>query len=164
MIRPLGPADVHQFIKVRRDSFRYAPLSFQQEPDVAIDVEKTKQDLTEKNEENFVHGYFIEEELVAIWGFFRYQPIKRRHRGYVWGVYVSKDHRGKGIGKALLQECIARARKINGLERIILTVSHQALGALKLYQSAGFVEFGREPGAARTGDVPMDEIYLMLDL
>ncbi|MEL6141231.1 MAG: GNAT family N-acetyltransferase [Bacteroidota bacterium] len=164
MIRPLGPNDVHQFIQIRRDSFRYAPLSFQQEPDVEIDIEKTRQDLAEKNEENFVLGYFIDEELVGIWGFYRYQPKKRRHRGYIWGVYVNKDHQGKGIGKALIDECIARARTLPGLERIILTVSHQAPGALRLYKSAGFVEFGREPEAARTGDVPMDEIYLMLDL
>ena len=57
-----------------------------------------------------------------------------------------------------------RRGTLDGLERIILTVSHHAAGAIALYTKAGFVTFGREAGAARTGDIPMDEIYMLLDL
>ena len=53
---------------------------------------------------------------------------------------------------------------MEGLERVILSVSHRAESALRMYRRAGFEEFGREPGAARSGDVPMDEIHMLLNL
>lgn len=187
MIRPLGTADVDQFIAIRRESFRVAPLSFGQRPDVAIDRTQTLKDLANKTQEDFILGYFRSlnpvltgtardasisnqvaparhEELAGILGMQRYASPKRSHRAFVWGVFVSPAAQGKGIGQQLLQECIRRARTIAGLERLILTVSHHAQAAIRMYEKEGFVVFGREPGAAKTEGVPMDEIYMMLDL
>lgn len=164
MIRPLGPQDLATFMAIRAESFREAPLAFGQAADAKIDPEQTLQDLAAKNESNFILGYFVDEQLVGMMGLMRYELPKRRHRSYLWGVYVAQRFQGRGIARQLLDECILRARKLDGLERIILTVSHHATGAIALYTKAGFVTFGREPGAARTGDIPMDEIYMLLDL
>lgn len=175
MIRPLTANDVDQFIQMRRESFLRAPLSFAQRPDMVIDRDATIEDLKAKNEEDFILGYFIHSPesdpaeqapdlLVATLGLFRYQPAKRRHRSFMWGVYVKEELQGRGIARQLVRESINRARAMEGLKRIVLTASHHAAPALHLYHSEGFVEFGREPGASISDGVAMDEVHLMLDL
>lgn len=164
MIRKLTPSDLTEFMRIRRESFKKAPLSFEQTGDAILQPSVIIEQL-HITDYQFILGYFTEDgRLNGIMGLSRYQPQKRRHRGYLWGVYLSEQTRGKGIAHQLLSEVIAQARAMDGLERIILTVSNHAKGALKLYKNFGFVEFGREKGAARTGDVNMDEIYMQLDL
>jgi ribosomal protein S18 acetylase RimI-like enzyme len=174
MIRPLTSADVDQFIQIRRESFLRAPLAFVQNSDMAIDREDTIQELNAKSEEDFILGYFIHSDqdssdnephlLVGILGLLRYMPEKRQHRSFMWGVYVKDEMQGRGIARQLINECILRARAIDGLERIVLTTSHHSETAINLYRSEGFIEFGREPGAAKTDGVNMDEVHMLLDL
>ena len=174
MIRPLTAADVDQFIQIRRESFLRAPLSFAQDPNMVIDRDDTIRDLNAKHAEDFIIGYFIHSSeseattepdlLVGILGLFRYTSEKRSHRSFMWGVYVKDEMQGRGIARQLVKKCIQRARAIDGLERIVLTASHHAEPAINLYRSEGFTEFGREPGAAQTDGIPMDEVHMLLDL
>lgn len=168
MIRALTPADLEAYIAMRRESFTKAPLAFIQLPDEEINRELTQQEMAQWNEENFMLGYFLTQEgqqtLVGIMGLMRHTAPKRRHRAYLWGVYVREEARGKRVAKQLLEETLKRCREMEGLERITLTVSHHAEAAIALYEGVGFVQFGCEPGAARTGDIPMNETYFLLDL
>ncbi len=168
MIRSLTPDDLDAFIALRYRAFATDPLSWDHDPATPIDPEEWLPKILETDGQ-FVLGYFLTEgrqtpELAGLIGFTRYEKPKRRHRGLVWGVYVSPEARGRQVAKQLLTETIRRARAMEGLERITLTVSHHASAARALYTAAGFVEFGREPGASRTGEVAMDEIYMLLDL
>ncbi|HKV92892.1 MAG TPA: GNAT family N-acetyltransferase [Candidatus Angelobacter sp.] len=86
---------------------------------------------------NFVVGSFEDGKLMGTAGFFRRKNNKERHKGHVWGVYVSPEQRGKGVGKALMQEIIRRAREIEGIEQITLVAS-AGLPAQKLYEAVGF--------------------------
>lgn len=51
-------------------------------------------------------------------------------------VFVGKEHRGRGIAKALMHEVLTRA-KVSGLMKLYLWVNSNG-NALKLYQSMGF--------------------------
>ncbi len=169
MIRPLTPADVAAFITLRYEAFTTDPLSWDHAPGNVIDREEWAPRLREIPEQRFVLGFFLTEnrltpELAGIIGFTRFEKQKRRHRAIIWGVYVSPVARARGVAAQLLAETLRRARGMECLERIILTVSNHAVAAIRLYEKAGFVEFGREPGAARTGETHMDEIYLLLEL
>ncbi|WP_020569147.1 GNAT family N-acetyltransferase [Neolewinella persica] len=169
MIRPLTPDDTEAFIALRYEAFTTDPLSWDHEPGTPIDPEVWRPRIAEVPGLKFVLGYFLTEdretpELAGILGFTRYEKPKRRHRAMLWGVYVSPAARGRNAGGQLLEETLRRARQLEGLERVTLTVSHLAPAALHLYRKAGFVEYGREPGAARTGKVRMDEIYMLLEL
>ena len=170
MIRNLTPADTLAYIDLRLESFRTDPLSFDRDPDSPLDPGEISKQLAGIHDENYVMGYFLDRgeaagaELVGIWGFERYTRPKRRHRATISGVYVSPRARGEGVARKLLQECLERAKKMEGLERLVLSVSHRAKAARHIYESAGFTVFGREPGAARTGDIEMDEIFMLLDL
>lgn len=164
MIRKLTPDDLDAFIRIRKESFQRAPLSFEQEGDIILQPTVVLEQL-QNTANQFILGHFNDGgELTGIMGFNRYEVKKRNHRSYLWGVYLRAEERGKGIAKKMLELVIAEARTLEGLERITLTVSNHALGAIRLYQNEGFVEFGREPAAARTGNVDMDEIYMLLNL
>ena len=160
MIRTLNENDVDIFIKIRKDSLRMNPKSFGSSPNAEINREKTFEDLKAKNDENFILGYFDGAELVGSLGFIRYQNEKVRHKGFIWGVFVYDQYRGKKIGKMLMQNCIDRASKLPGLEKIMLSVSHVSSAALALYTNIGFEIYGRETNAMIWEGAYIDEISM----
>lgn len=65
------------------------------------------------------------------------------HEGLVdLGMLVSSDHRRRGIGRALIAACVEWARE-RGAHKITLEVWPNNEPAIRLYESAGFVEEGR---------------------
>ena len=50
-----------------------------------------------------------------------FQPDKRKY-GYIWGVYVEPEARGKGIAKALTEACTKHLKAI-GCTKIVLHAS-----------------------------------------
>ena len=68
---------------------------------------------------------------------------KLRHRAE-FGVSVLKDYWGLGIGRALTEACIECA-KAAGYAQLELSVVAENERAVALYESVGFVEFGRNP-------------------
>jgi len=78
--------------------------------------------------------------------------IKVRHIGHVVGMMVRSDQRGQGIGRALIDACIAEARRGVGVEILTLTVTASNAGAVRLYERAGFDRYGSLPHAIKVGD------------
>lgn len=68
--------------------------------------------------------------------------VKVRHIGHIVGMMVEPIARGRGIGRALLEACIARARE-RGLLMLTLSVTSDNVAAVELYASMGFVRYGR---------------------
>jgi GNAT superfamily N-acetyltransferase len=59
--------------------------------------------------------------------------------GWIEDVVVDKDFRHKGIGKALTEACIQKAREL-GLREVNLTSNPSRKAANELYQSMGFIQ------------------------
>ena len=59
--------------------------------------------------------------------------------GWIEDVVVDQDYRHKGIGKALTEACIQKAREL-GLGEVNLTSNPSREAANKLYQSMGFIQ------------------------
>lgn len=95
-------------------------------------------------------------------GFFRRRGEKIRHRGEIWGVYVSREHRAKGIGRALLEELVRQLRSQPGLEQVALGVSAGNIPARRLYEALGFEVYGCEARAVKIGDTYVDENLMVL--
>jgi ribosomal protein S18 acetylase RimI-like enzyme len=112
----------------------------------------------------FVIGAWIGERLVGAIGCERDERIKVRHIGHLIGMMVRRDARGAGIGRALLDACIAEARRTDGLELLTLTVTAGNVAATKLYRQAGFVLHGTLPRAIRVGEryLDKDQMHLVL--
>ncbi len=59
------------------------------------------------------------------------------HKGMIEDVVVSSEHRGKGIGKSLMQKLLNEGKK-QQLNEILLFSGHHRLPAIALYKSLGF--------------------------
>ena len=62
----------------------------------------------------------------------------------ILNVAVSPDHRGCGIGRALLTELEQRLRQ-QGVTEVLLEVRPSNAPAIALYTSLGFIQVGRRP-------------------
>jgi phosphinothricin acetyltransferase len=63
-------------------------------------------------------------------------------------VYVAGDHRGRGVGKALLAELVARAR-IHGFHSVIARIVGNHEASIALHRSCGFELIGTEHEVGR---------------
>ncbi len=102
---------------------------------------------------DFVLGAFGESgELVGTVGLAVDARAKERHKARLFGMYVAQEASTHGVGRALLAQCIERARSIPGLEQVHLTVTSTNGRAVRLYEAAGFRAFGLEERAIKVGD------------
>jgi [ribosomal protein S18]-alanine N-acetyltransferase len=60
----------------------------------------------------------------------------------IYTLAASTAHRGKGFGKALMKACVDDLRS-DGAKRIVLEVSVENAGAIRLYESLGFQKIER---------------------
>ena len=111
----------------------------------------------------FVYGAF-DPRLVGMIGFFRRKGIKARHKGCVWGMYTVSEARGRGIGRALMDALIVRAKQLPDIEEILLSVVTSNNAALQFYESVGFEQYGIEKGALKLDGKYLDEILMNLKL
>ena len=84
---------------------------------------------------------------------------KVKHRAE-FGISVDKAYWGLGIGRALTQACIECA-KAAGYAQLELDVVAENKSAIALYESVGFVEFGRNPKGFRSRITGWQELVLM---
>ena len=84
---------------------------------------------------------------------------KTRHRAE-FGISVDKACWGLGIGRALTEACIECAKKA-GYAQLELEVVAENRSAIGLYESVGFVEYGRNPKGFRSRLTGWQEVVLM---
>jgi RimJ/RimL family protein N-acetyltransferase len=65
-----------------------------------------------------------------------------RHGFGEFGMFVGRDWRGRGVGSALVQAAVDRARS-QGLHKLCLEVFTHNTAAIALYRKCGFTEEGR---------------------
>jgi ribosomal protein S18 acetylase RimI-like enzyme len=90
---------------------------------------------------------------------------KVRHVAHVVGMMVHPEARRRGIGGALLATCVDTCVRRPGIEMIRLSVTSANAAAIRLYERAGFVRYGRLERALRIGGQfhPKDMLVLNLD-
>jgi ribosomal protein S18 acetylase RimI-like enzyme len=89
-----------------------------------------------------------------------------RHEEYGWtlGMMVDERHRGRGVGRALMDALFAWARG-KGIARLSLLVFPHNERALALYRSSGFVEKERYPNdVMRRNGEHWDSILMQKEL
>jgi ribosomal protein S18 acetylase RimI-like enzyme len=112
-------------------------------------------------EDSHVMGAFQDGELAGTAGFSIQQGQKNAHKGRLWGMYVRSCSRNLGLGRLLLRAVLEVARE--NVELIQLSVVTEKRPARRLYESAGFSQFGLELKAAKHGDKYYDEAHMALD-
>ncbi len=164
-IRYLNADDAGEWLRLRVEALRGDPEAFSAslEEYQSLSVEEVKRRLW-SGSDSFVVGASEDGKLVGMAGFYRDQGLKTRHKGHVWGVYVTPGARGKGLGRALMQKVLERARTVSGVERILISVTSTQTAAVDLYRSLGFERFGLEPQALKVRDRFIDEEYMLMRL
>lgn len=158
-IRRLMSTDADAFRAIRLEALRLSPDAFGStfETESRLDVAWFAGRLNETH----VIGAWRDGELVGTVGFVVQQGEKNAHKGRLWGMYVRPDARSLGVGGLLVGAVldIARAQ----VEIVQLTVTSHNRAARRLYERAGFVEYGLERKAMKLGDCYYDEALMALD-
>ena len=141
VIRLLEPTDAEAFRDLRLAALQTEPKSFGASPEEeSYDLDRWSLRLQDDD----VFGAWRGPELVGIAGLSRAAMAKKRHRGFLWGVYVRPDARGSGVGRALIGAVIDHARQlVEVLETDVVTDN----AAQQLYYALGFIPYGLEKNA-----------------
>ena len=164
MIRHLHEDDAPAYVALRREALLQAPLAFTASPndDVVTSIDDAR-NLLRQAPTAVVIGAF-QDRLVGVVGVYRDRHAKASHKLHLWGLYITPDQRGQGLGAALLERALQHARAVSGVEWIHLSVSSAAPEAQRLYERAGFRVWGSEPDALRHQGQSVTEYHMALQL
>ena len=159
LVRALGPADRGAYFQLRLRGLKAHPESFGQSYEEALAKGTAQHDAmlqgSRAAEGDFLLGAYasVNAPLIGVVGLARNPRDKEQHKAAVFGMYVAPEAVGRGVGRALLDELLVRAARIDGLRQIQLMVGSSNKAACKLYESLGFRRYGCEVGALNVGGV-----------
>lgn len=163
-IRILNSLDAPEYRNIRLESLKKHPESFgssyEEEKDLSIENFKDKL----SSPDSFMFGAFHDNnELIGIVTLKKERLIKLRHRANIVGMYVSPVSRNLGVGRKLISTCIEKAKALEHIEQIHLTVVTTNDAAKNLYLSLGFKSFSVEGRALKlNNNTYIDEEHMVL--
>lgn len=160
-IKVLTVTDVNDLRKIRLQALRDCPEAFgsSYEEECAWDLSVYENRLLSDN--HFYFGAFVNGCLVGIVCLSVNERLKMRHRAMITSFFVDLNYRGKGVGKQLISSAVEKARSLQTIEQIELSVVTGQLAAMAIYKSAGFEIYGKEEHSLKIGDRYYDEYYMM---
>jgi ribosomal protein S18 acetylase RimI-like enzyme len=163
-IRLLKPEDVEIYRNIRLKALKDHPEAFSAsyEEEIEYPIERFKNRLIEGN--TFTFGAFVHDDLVGVVTLGLEQRNKLIHRANIVGMYVDPQKRRSGIGRRLILEAMRKAKEIDFIEQIYLTVTASNQPAKKLYQTLGFQTYGIDKKALKVGNTYFDDELMVLNL
>lgn len=136
-----------EYRKLRLEALKEEPYAFGSSYRDALKKE-------DKEWKRYLQNYLEEKEsimlfaelngsLVGMVGAFWQESEKIRHVCNLFGFYVQKEDRNKGIGKLLVTEVIRKLRLKKQFEKIKLNVVSDNEGAIALYKKFSFEIVGK---------------------
>lgn len=102
----------------------------------AVRIPISLKDILSPKNSAIIAYYKLEDQIVGVAVMAEYSVISG-HKGWIEDVVVDKAHRGKGIGRKLMEFLIAEGRQ-KEISEILLFTGHEKTAARHLYESLGF--------------------------
>lgn len=163
IIRALAPSDAEAFRALRLEALGSAPQAFSSSyEEQAHQPPEWFRARIPDGGSNALFGAFSAEGLVGMAGFFVQEGAKQRHKGTLWGVYVTPGFRARGLATSLVQQVIAHAAQHVLILQATVWLENQP--ARRVYQRLGFVPYGIERKALYVDGAFHDDEMLALEL
>lgn len=163
-VRQLDSIDAEQYQRLRLEALQINPESFassyEEEKEYSLETYANRL----KSPDVFTFGAFGNEQLYGVVTLVRQLKRKVRHKADIFAMYVSPEKQGRGLAKSLMEAVIRKAKELEGVEQINLTVVSTNESAKKLYFSCGFETFGIEKRSEKVDETYYDEEYMVLFL
>lgn len=160
VIRPTEPGDWVAYREMRLEALERHPTAY------ASDLLTSSahppaywQDRIAQNADRITCVAVAQEELVGTTSCMRDQAARRRHCGFIIGVYVREPWRGLRLVDGLIQRCIQWAAD-QGIHKLQLGVTTHNTAAIRCYTRCGFTVYGFEKKAIYHDGGYYDELLM----
>ena len=156
-VRRLGIADAGAYRDIRLEALKTFPAAYGTSHEEA--ARRAPESFAQILEASEMFGAFADEQLCGTACFQAETGERNRHIGYLYQMYVRPQQQGMGLGMALIETVLNRAK--HSVRQIHLGVGTENRAALALYKKAGFEIYGTEPRALLVDGRYIDE-HLMV--
>jgi RimJ/RimL family protein N-acetyltransferase len=111
-----------------------------------------------------VIGALLGDTLAGVTGLSFEPREKAKHKATLFGMYVPRAQRRRGLGRQLVMAALTHARHRQGTRLVQLTVTQGNNAAELLYRRCGFIPFGLEPFAMAVGGGYVSKVHMWCDL
>jgi ribosomal protein S18 acetylase RimI-like enzyme len=144
----LAPEDWQSLKVIRLESLKSDPAAFGGK----FEDESTNPDEKWQERASDPNRFFLVakdgERIVGLVGIAKSRDLGEEDVSILLSMYVNREYRGRGIGKALVKSAIDQAREIPQMNKVKLWVHEEQVEAFSLYKSCGFIcteKIGEDP-------------------
>ena len=155
-IRRLEPSDAALYRELRLEALQLHPHPYGST--LEIESAAPLESFAQRLDTSEILLGSVADEPMGIVRFSIPSFVTERHKGMLTGMYVRESARGSGLGSALVDAVIERARgRVIFVELSVVTTNERAR---RLYARHGFEIYGIDPCALKHGDRYFDEYQM----
>ena len=138
-VKTLNEDRWREYRDLRLESLKKEPLAY------GSSYEETKDDTEDEWKDRIKNVLFAldQDKPVGMIVYVQETMSKSKHIANIYGVYVTEEYRGLGVGKKLMDAALTRIKENHDIIKIKLTVNPVQKAAVRLYQSYGFKIIGK---------------------
>ena len=160
-VRTLALDDAKAYLGIRLRALQQDPLAFtstyDEEKAAGISLAETRL----QNPQTVIFGAFAGEILVGTVTLLLLTSVSAKHKASLVAMYAEPDFRAKGVGDALVNTLISRAKSIPYLTKMMLEVVAGNDRAQRFYVRHGFEVYGVESQATYLEGRFHDEVMMV---
>ena len=162
LVRPAALQDLPAIQSIYAHHVMHGMASFEEIPPALEEIRRRFEDITRQG-----FPYLVAQERGEILGY-GYCSLYRTRSAYRHtledSIYVKQGQQGKGVGKAVLSDLIARCTALNYRQIIAVIGDSANAGSIKLHASLGFVRAGLLRSTGYKFGRWVDSVYMQLPL